>query len=139
MKRLAPVAIVFMLAALVGAMPSAGARSTAGTEANTYRYYTACSPRPDAVPAHRCPTRGTKGAFFKSLDDHVMYKVCVKFPNDDRLCATRQDAPRRALKINSITSHMVGRHTVTWFVAGNKVGTRHFTIRRSPTRAHSGF
>lgn len=128
MKRLVPVVIVWMLAAFVGAAPSAVARSTEAAKANTYRTYTACSARPSAEPANRCPKRGKKGAFFKSVDAHVQYKVCVKFPNGKKLCASHQDAPRGKLRINPITSHAVGKHTVTWFVAGQKVGTRRFTI-----------
>jgi hypothetical protein len=128
MKRLAPVVIVLMLAALVSAMPSAYARSTTSAKANSYRTYTACSAKPDAVPARRCPKKGKKGAFFKSVDAHVTYKVCVKFPNGTKLCAGHQDAPRGKLQINPITSRKVGQHTVTWFVAGHKVSTRRFTI-----------
>ncbi len=134
MTRLLSVAIVFMLAALVGPAPSAVARSTVAAPGNTYRYYTACSAEPDAEPERRCPTRGKKGAFFKSVDADVTYKVCVRFPDDRKLCATHQDAPQGELKINPITSHMVGRHTVTWFVAGDKVGTRRFTLFRPPLR-----
>jgi hypothetical protein len=58
----------------------------------------------------------------------VMYKVCVRFPDGRRLCAARQDAPRGELEINSITSHMVGRHVVTWYVAGEQVGTFAFRV-----------
>lgn len=128
MKKLVPVVIALMLAALLGATPSAIARPTPTAKANTYRTYTACSAKPDATPAHRCPKQGKKGAFFKSVDADVTYKVCVKFPSGKKLCASHQDAPQGKLQINSITSHKVGRHTVTWFVAGHKVGTRHFTI-----------
>ena len=130
MRKIGPVVIALMFAACVTTTPSAGARPTATAKADTYRTYTACSAKPDAEPADRCPKRGKKGAFFKSLDADVTYKVCVTFPNDKKLCANRQDAPRRKLRINPITSHKVGKHTVTWFVAGDKVGTRHFTIHR---------
>ena len=104
--------------------------AAADAKADTYRTYTACSAKPDAEPADRCPKRGKKGAFFKSMDADVTYKVCVRFPNDEKLCANGQEAPRRKLQINPITSHKVGEHTVTWFVDGDKVGTRHFTIHR---------
>jgi len=130
MKKLIALVIALMLAACVGGTPSAVARPTAAAQADTYRTYTACSAKPDAEPADRCPKRGKKGAFFKSMDADVTYKVCVKFPNDEKLCASDQDAPRRELRINPITSRKVGEHTVTWFVDGDKVGTRHFTIHR---------
>ena len=128
MKKLVLVVIVAMLAALVGAPPAAVARPGEDAKGNTYRTYTACSARLDAVPARRCPKRGTKGAFFKSVDAHVHYKVCVKFPNGQKLCARNQDAPRGRLQVNAITSDRIGEHTVTWFVGGNKVSTRRFTI-----------
>jgi curli biogenesis system outer membrane secretion channel CsgG len=128
MKKFGLVLLAVMLATVVGAVPSAMARPTAATKANTYRTYTACHTKATAAPAHRCPKKGTKGAFFKSKDAHVTYKVCVKFPSGKKLCASQQDAPQGKLLINSITSHKVGKHTVTWFVAGHKVGTDHFTI-----------
>ena len=128
MNRLVLIVMVSTVAVFAAATPSAAGRPAGLSKANTYRTYTACSARPDAVPARRCPKKGTKGAFFKSVDAHVKFKVCVRFPNGKRLCAGHQDAPRGKLQINPITSHMVGEHTVTWFVAGQKVGTRHFTI-----------
>jgi hypothetical protein len=81
----------------------------------------------DATPSHRCPKPGKKGAFLKSIDADVTYKVCVKFPSGRKLCAPHQEAPQGELRVNSITSHMVGEHVVTWYVAGARVGT--FTFR----------
>jgi hypothetical protein len=40
---------------------------------------------------------------------------------------TSGSAPWGELQVNSVWSHMVGRHTVAWFVAGEKVGA--FTFR----------
>jgi hypothetical protein len=92
-----------------------------------YRHYAACGVSPDSRASHTCPKRGKKGAFFKSLDADATYRVCVKFPNGHRLCASHQHASQAELKINTITSHMVGQHVVTWYVGGNQVGA--FTFR----------
>src|SRR4051812_12616403 len=73
---------------------------------NRYKHYAACGVARDLPASHSCPKPGKKGAFFKSVDAHVMYKICVKFPDGRRLCAGRQDAPLGELKINSIRSHM---------------------------------
>jgi hypothetical protein len=58
----------------------------------------------------------------------VSYRVCVKFPNDRRLCASHQEASRGELKIKTITSHMVGPHVGTWYVGGKQVGMFAFRI-----------
>ena len=130
MRRLVPLASVLLLVALLAtSAPASAVRVESATaQGNTYRTYAACSTHPAAPPSHRCPRSGTKGAFFKNLDAHVRYKVCVRFPNDERLCAPRQDAPEDELRINPITSHRVGEHLVTWFVAGDKVDTFRFRI-----------
>jgi hypothetical protein len=124
MKAWASLAAAGMLVVAITAV-SADAQPVAP---NRYKHYAACGLARDLPASHSCPKRGKKGAFFKSLDAHVMYKVCVKFPDGRRLCAGRQDAPRGELKINSIRSHMVGRHVVTWYVAGQQVGTFAFRI-----------
>ena len=105
--------------------PSAVASAAA---ADRYRHYVACRIAADERPSHSCPKRGKKGAFFKALDADANYRICVKFPNDRRLCASHQKAVRGELKINTITSHMVGRHLVTWYVGGKQVGSFSFRI-----------
>jgi hypothetical protein len=114
----------------LGGLPATAASGHHGgsaERADHYRHYAACSVHVDAKPSHRCPKAGRKGAFFKSIDADVTYKVCVKFPSGRRLCAAHQEARRGEVRVNPITSHLVGAHVVTWFVAGARVGA--FTFR----------
>jgi hypothetical protein len=91
-------------------------------------HYAACGVASDEKPSHSRPKRGKQRAFFESLDADVSNRVCVKFPNDRRLCASHQEASRGELKIKTITSHMVGPHVGTWYVGGKQVGMFAFRI-----------
>lgn len=116
------------LAALVTGLLIGVSPSTAGTPA--YKHYIACGLSRKAKPAHVCPVGSKKGAFFKSLKADVKYTVCVKFPKREHLCTeTPQEAERGTLYVNKITSTSVGRHQVTWFVDGKKVGTTVFRVK----------
>jgi len=102
--------------------------SSAGTPA--YQHYIACGLSRKAKPAHVCPAGSKKGAFFKSLKGEVKYTVCVKFPKAEQLCTENpQVAEKGTLYVNKITSTSVGRHSVTWFVKGKKVGTTVFRVK----------
>ena len=72
--------------------------------------------------------RRKKGAFFKSLNGDVVYTVCVKFPSGKNLCAQAQEAEQGTLYVNKITSTIPGKHVVSWFVKGKKVGSFAFTV-----------
>jgi hypothetical protein len=111
------------LALLVCALPA-----PAGAAA--YRHYVACGYSEKAKPAHACPKRAKKAAFFKSLDADVSYSICVRFPTGKSICAKAQEAEARELYINKITSNLPGRHRVTWFVGGKRVGSFVFTVLR---------
>jgi hypothetical protein len=127
MKAWMPLAAAGVLvSSLVSLTPISADASAAAP--NRYRHYAACGVSPDEEPSHSCPKRGKKGAFFKSLDAAVTYRVCVKFPNHRKLCASHQQAGQGELKINTITSHMVGRHVVTWYVGGTQIGAYSFRI-----------
>ena len=77
-----------------------------------------------------CPVGSKKGAFFKSLKADVKYTVCVKFPKKEHLCTEKpQEAEQGTLYVNKITSTTPGRHSVTWFVKGKKVGTSVFRVK----------
>lgn len=116
------------LAALVTGLLIGVSPSTAGTPA--YKHYIACGLSRKAKPAHVCPVGSKKGAFFKSLKADVKYTVCVKFPKREHLCTeTPQEAEQGTLYVNKITSTSVGRHQVTWFVDGKKVGTTVFRVQ----------
>jgi hypothetical protein len=106
---------------LATAMPS-----TAGAAA--YKHYVGCGISRNATPSHVCPKGSKKGAFFKSFQADVVYSVCVKFPSGKNLCAQAQEAERGTLYVNKITSTIPGRHVVTWFVKGDKVGTFVFRV-----------
>lgn len=122
MKGLKTLAVVMLASGfLATAMPaSAGAAA--------YKKYVACGVSRVAEPAHDCPKKAKKGAFFKSLKGDVVYSVCVKFPSGKNLCAQAQEAEQGTLYVNKITSTIVGKHVVKWFVEGQKVGEWAFTV-----------
>ena len=72
--------------------------------------------------------RAKKGAFFKSLKADVNYSVCVKFPTGKNICAKAQPAKQGTLYVNKITSNIPGKHQVSWFVEGKRVGVFVFTV-----------
>lgn len=119
LKTLVAAAIVAgMLLSVVPAMASAAA----------YKKYVGCGVSRNAKPAHKCPAASKKGAFFKSNLADVRYTVCVKFPTRKNLCAQAQEAKQGTLYVNKITSTIPGKHTVSWWVKGKKVGSFHFRV-----------
>lgn len=119
LKALAAVMLVSGL--LITAVPA-----TAGAVA--YKHYVGCGVSRNAKPSHSCPKKAKKGAFFKSLNGDVAYSVCVKFPSGKNLCAQAQEAEQGTLYVNKITSTIPGRHVVSWFVKGKKVGSWAFRV-----------
>lgn len=114
-------ATVLGVALLAGAAPaSAGAAA--------YKHYVGCGVSEHATPARSCSKSSKKGAFFESLDANVFYSVCVKFPTGKHLCAQKQEAIKGTLYVNKITSDIPGKHKVTWFVSGKRVGSYSFTV-----------
>ena len=75
-----------------------------------------------------CQKKRKKGAFFRSNNATVFYTVCVKFPTKKNLCAPRQEAVQGTLYVNKITSNIPGKHVVSWFVEGKKVGSFAFRV-----------
>lgn len=121
MKTLIAVVVVLGVAMLAIAVPaSAGAAA--------YKHYVACGLSQKGKPSHSCPKRSKKGAFFKSHKADVFYTVCVKFPTKKNLCAPRQEAVQGTLYVNKITSNIPGKHKVTWFVEGKRVGVFFFKV-----------
>jgi hypothetical protein len=114
-------AVVLASGLLASAVPA-----TAGAAA--YKHYVGCGVSQNAKPAHKCPKKAKKGAFFKSLNGNVVYTVCVKFPSGKNLCAQAQEAEQGTLYVNKITSTIPGKHVVSWFVKGKKVGSWAFTV-----------
>lgn len=92
-----------------------------------FKHYVACGLSKNAKPSHVCQKARKKGAFFRSNKADVFYTVCVKFPTKKNLCAPKQEAEKGTLYVNKITSNIPGKHRVTWFVQGKRVGT--FTFR----------
>jgi hypothetical protein len=124
MKRpttlIAALAVMMLLASVAPAL----------AESAGYRHYVACGTSPNAKPAHVCNKRRDKGAFFRNnTGETVHYTVCVKFPTKKRLCAPRQKAEQGILYVNEITSNIPGKHMVSWFVQGKRVGRFAFTVR----------
>jgi hypothetical protein len=100
--------------------------ATAGAAA--FEHYVACGVSKKAKRSHSCPKKAKKGAFFKSRNGTVNYTVCVKFPSGKNLCAQAQEAKEQTLYVNKITSTIVGRHVVSWYVKGQKVGSWAFRV-----------
>ncbi len=126
MKGLKALAAVMLASGLLAtALPA-----TAGAAA--YKHYVACGVSAKAKPSHVCPKGAKKGAFFMSRNAPVYYSVCVKFPRGNTLCANKQprkEEPKEGtLYVNSIQSTIPGRHLVTWYVKGKKVGSWVFRV-----------
>lgn len=100
----------------------------ASAGALAYKHYVACGTSETAKPSHKCPRKGKKGAFFKSLRRDVRYSICVRFPTGKNICAKAQKAEAHVLYVNKITSNIPGKHRVTWFVNGKRVGSFTFKI-----------
>ncbi|HET7484996.1 MAG TPA: hypothetical protein VFJ64_06410 [Solirubrobacterales bacterium] len=114
-------AVLLGFALLASAVP-------ASASATAYKHYVACGVTEAAKPAHQCSKKSKKGAFFMSLNADVNYSVCVKFPTGKHICAKSQPAKQGILYFNKITSNIPGRHQVSWFVEGKRVGVFNFTI-----------
>jgi hypothetical protein len=122
MKGLKALAAVMLVSGLLMTAVPANAGAAA------YKHYVGCGVSRNAKPAHACPKKAKKGAFFKSLNGNVVYSVCVKFPSGKNLCAQAQEAEQWTLYVNKITSTILGRHVVSWYVKGKKVGAWAFTV-----------
>ena len=119
------------LKTLTAVLLAAGALSVwapASASAAAYTHYVACGVSQNAKPAHVCQKGRKKGAFFRSNNATVFYTVCVRFPTKKSLCAPKQEAVKGTLYVNKITSNIPGRHLVSWFVEGKKVGSFIFTV-----------
>lgn len=116
-----------LMAVLMGVALLASA-APASAEAAAYKHYVACGVSQNAKPSHSCPKSSKKGAFFKSLYADVFYTVCVRFPTGKNLCAPRQEAVQGTPYVNKITSNIPGKHKVSWFVEGKRVGLFFFEV-----------
>ncbi len=122
MKGLKTLTALVLVTGLLAVMVPAAASAAA------YEHYVGCGVSKNAKPAHACPKKAKKGAFFKSLNGDVAYTVCVKFPSGKNLCAQAQEAKEETLYVNKITSTIPGRHVVSWYVKGQKVGSWAFRV-----------
>jgi hypothetical protein len=118
------------LIAAIAALALLASAAPASAGAAAYRHYVACGLSQNAKPAHLCQKGRKKGAFFRSNRADVFSTVCVKFPTKKNLCAPKQEAKQGVLYVNKITSNIPGKHRVTWFVAGKRVGSIAFTVPR---------
>jgi hypothetical protein len=123
MKGLKALSAAFIVSGLlISAVP-------ATASAAAYKHYVGCGVSRKAAPSHVCPKGSKKGAFFKSLKGNVNYSVCVKFPSGKNLCAQAQEAEQGTLYVNKITSTIPGKHRVSWFVEGKRVGSFVFRVK----------
>ncbi len=102
--------------------------SPASAKGAAFKHYVACGLSQKADPSHVCQKQRDKGAFFRSNNGDVFYSVCVKFPGKKNLCRPKQEAKKGQLYVNKITSTIPGKHQVTWFVGGKRVGAFTFTV-----------
>jgi len=122
----------------IALLAAAGPVSAAGKGA-AFKHYVACGLSENAKPAHVCQKPRKKGAFFRSNQADAFYTVCVKFPTKKNLCAPKQEAKQGTLYVNKITSTIPGKHKVTWFVQGKRVGVFYFLVpERSSHKSGSG-
>lgn len=114
-------AIGLVIALLASAAP-------AMAQGAAFKHYVACGLSQKAKPSHLCQKPRKKGAFFRSNRADVFYTVCVKFPTKKNLCAPKQEAKQGTLYVNKITSNIPGKHQVSWFVQGKRVGVFNFFV-----------
>jgi hypothetical protein len=114
-------AVLLATALLASAAPASGKTAA-------FKHYVACGVSQHAKPSHRCQKGRQKGAFFRSNLADVVYTVCVKFPTGRNLCARGQEATKGTLYVNKITSNIHGKHRVTWFVGGKRIGVFTFVV-----------
>jgi hypothetical protein len=124
MKGLKLLAVTLLGVAVLASAAPASAKAAA------FKHYVACGLSAKSKPSHVCPRGGSKGAFFRSNNADVTYKVCVKFPTGRRICEGGQQAAQGTLFVNKITTNIPGRHKVTWFVKGKRVGTWIFRVAK---------
>lgn len=131
MKAVKALAVLVVATGLLASAAAAPARPPAATAGASpaYKHYVGCGVSQNAKPSHVCPKKSKKGAFFKSLKADVSYSVCVKFPSGKNLCAQKQEATKGTLYVNKVTSTIPGKHRVTWFVGGKKVGSFVFRVK----------
>jgi hypothetical protein len=114
------------VALVVSVAPASAGRTPA------YTTFVACgydAQRPATIkPTHFCPPGEVVGAFFRRNVGQprsvVLYTVCVHFSQGGTTCKSRQRARKlgRRLYVNRIINPGPGRHRVTWFVEGERVG-----------------
>jgi hypothetical protein len=123
MRQLTTLAVVLLVATLLAAAAPVSAKPVA------FRHYVGCGLSQNAKPRHKCPLRSKKGAFFKSVKADITYTVCVRFPTRKVLCTKKpEEATQGTLYVNKIRSNIPGKHRVTWFVKGRRVGVFNFRV-----------
>ncbi|HET7052411.1 MAG TPA: hypothetical protein VFI09_00660 [Solirubrobacterales bacterium] len=133
MKGLKTLTAIGLGIAILASAAPASAKSGAA-----FTHYVACGLSEKAKPAHVCQKSRQKGAFFRSNKTDVFYSICVKFPGKKNLCRPKQEAIKGTLYVNKITSNIPGRHRVSWFVAGKRVGVSYFFVPESSHKSGHG-
>jgi hypothetical protein len=130
MKGLRTIVVAVVAVGLLATAPPASPKTTAYTTFVACGYHRA---KPGTIkPTHFCRPGDVVGAFFRrnvgEPNSVVFYKVCVHFSGGGTLCKGHQPARKlgRRLYVNRIIGPGPGRHKVTWFVHGRRVGTWYF-------------
>jgi hypothetical protein len=123
-------AVLLGLVLLAAAAPASSkpAKTPTRSAHPAYLHYVACGLSQNAKRSHTCRKKRDKAAFFRSNKADVFYTVCVKFPTRAHECKPHQEAEKGILYFNKITSNIPGKHKVTWFVGGKRVGLFYFKV-----------
>ncbi len=115
-------ATVLGVALLAGAAPaSAGAAA--------YKHYVGCGVSEHATPARSCSKSEQKGRLLREPRRQRLLLRLRQVPErETSLQAQKQEATKGTLYVNKITSDIPGKHKVTWFVSGKRVGSYSFTV-----------
>jgi hypothetical protein len=117
--------VVATCAAIIGT--GALASGSSADSAPKYVAYAACGLGKQEPPAHKCTLGSRVGAFLKSSTD-VQFKLCVRFPNDRRICAEAQNVAAGKVKVNKVTSSILGRHKLVWYLPDDRKIVRYFRL-----------
>ncbi len=129
MRRLVLLAPLLLVAFLVApAQASAVQTESVSTRGNTYRTLRRLQHAAGRTALAQVPAEGHEGCVLQEPGCPRHLQGLRQVPEPQQALRITPGRPEGDLRVNSITSHMVGEHTVTWFVAGDKVGTYRFRI-----------
>ena len=123
MKGLKTLTATLSVAALLASLAPASASAAA------YSHYVACGVSAERETRARLPESAQKGRLLqKQQRDGLLHGLRQVPERQTPLRADSEEAVQGTLYVNKITSNIPGKHRVSWFVEGKKVGTFVFTV-----------